>query len=263
MELPPRVVAQQPAVLEASASEPQRADETSLPWLEPMREVHSRFTGQPGTLAHFGDSITFSLAIRAAWRTSLKACPPPWPTTCVRSSNTCSGVLERVAGTEIRRSKTEIIRWADENLDSWLKKLNSEVAVILFGSNDLMEFDQAEHQRPLRDVVARCLANGTVVILTTIPPRHGMVDKSLEFASVVRQVARDLKLPLVDYQAEILRRRPLDWDGALDQFKASPGDEYNVPTLVERTVFIRPIRATFRSSRSMIWIATGTLASLL
>ena len=137
-------------------------------------------------------------------------------------------------GPEFGNQGQMTIRWADENLDSWLKKLNPEVAVILFGSNDLMELDASGVPAPAEGCRRACLANGTVVILTTIPPRHGMVDKSLEFASVVRQVARDLKLPLVDYQAEILRRRPLDWDGALDQFKASPGDEYNVPTLIAR-----------------------------
>lgn len=31
-------------------------------WAEAMREIHKKFSGQPGTLAHFGDSITVSLA---------------------------------------------------------------------------------------------------------------------------------------------------------------------------------------------------------
>jgi len=50
----------------------------------------------------------------------------------------------------------------------------------------------------------------------------------------VREIAREERLPLVDYAAEILQRRPDDWDGALPQFKASPGDEYQVPTLLAR-----------------------------
>jgi hypothetical protein len=43
-----------------------------------------------------------------------------------------------------------------------------------------------------------------------------------------------LKVPLIDYHAEILQRRADDWDGALPQFKDAPGDEYNVPTLIAR-----------------------------
>jgi hypothetical protein len=82
--------------------------------------------------------------------------------------------------------------------------------------------------------VQRCLVNGTVVILSTPPPRHGQVEKSKQFADAIRNIAAEQKLPLIDYQAEILKRRPNDWDGALPQFKDSPGDEYQVPTLIAK-----------------------------
>src|SRR5882672_12682081 len=40
-----------------------RADEPGgATWVEPMRKVHSRFKGTPGTFAHFGDSITVTKA---------------------------------------------------------------------------------------------------------------------------------------------------------------------------------------------------------
>ena len=41
-------------------------------------------------------------------------------------------------------------------------------------------------------------------------------------------------MPLVDYFGTILSKRPDDWDGSLPQFKALPGDEYQVPTLIAR-----------------------------
>src|SRR5262245_12753272 len=31
-------------------------------WVAPMKEVHARFNGTPGTLANFGDSITVTMA---------------------------------------------------------------------------------------------------------------------------------------------------------------------------------------------------------
>src|SRR6516165_730153 len=37
-------------------------------WVAPMKEVHARFTGTPGTLALFGDSITVSMAFWAPLR---------------------------------------------------------------------------------------------------------------------------------------------------------------------------------------------------
>ena len=105
--------------------------------------------------------------------------------------------------------------------------------MVMFGSNDVREGNAADYERKLRSVVRRCLENGSVVILTTAPPRSGFVEKSKEFADAVRQVAADLKVPLIDYQAEILKRRPKDWDGSLPQFKdAAQEDVYQVPTLI-------------------------------
>src|SRR5262249_39911013 len=111
---------------------------------------------------------------------------------------------------------------------------NPEVALIMFGTNDLTQLDVKEYEAKTKEVVARCLDNGTVVILSTIPPRSGLAEKSRQFADVTRKVARELKVPLVDYQAEILKRRPDDWDGALPKFKDASGDGYQVPTLIAR-----------------------------
>jgi len=44
-------------------------------------------------------------------------------------------------------------------------------------------------------VIERCLKNGTVVILTTIPPRAGKEAKAKRFAEVQRKIAADLKIP--------------------------------------------------------------------
>jgi hypothetical protein len=124
------------------------------------------------------------------------------------------------------------VRWADENVEKWLAKLNPECAVIMFGTNDLAQLDAKEHEAKTRSVVERCLKNGTVVILTTIPPRAGAVEKSKQFADVQRKVAADLKVPLIDYQAGILKRRPDDWDGSGPKFKEYAKDVYEAPTLV-------------------------------
>jgi hypothetical protein len=126
------------------------------------------------------------------------------------------------------------IRWALQNVDTWLKTLNPEAAVILFGSNDVGQMEAAEYEVKTRQVIQRCLANGTIVLLTTMPPRSGQLAKSRRFAAVARGLARELKIPLVDYSAAILERRPDDWDGSLPQFQDSPGDEYQVPTLIAR-----------------------------
>ena len=74
------------------------------------------------------------------------------------------------------------------------------------------------------------MATGTVPLLTSIPPASRGGHREYRLAAL--SIARGLRVPLVDYQAEILRRRPEDWNGALDRFKDHPGDEYQVPTLI-------------------------------
>ena len=45
-------------------------------------------------------------------------------------------------------------------------------------------------------------------------------------------MARQKEVPLVDYQADILHRRPDDWDGSLAKFKGQFKDVYDAPTQV-------------------------------
>ena len=45
-------------------------------------------------------------------------------------------------------------------------------------------------------------------------------------------MAKERKVPLIDYHAEILKRRPDDWDGSLPKFKDAAKDVYQVPTLI-------------------------------
>lgn len=204
-------------------------------WVAPMKEVHSRFTGAPGTFAHFGDSITVTLAFWAGLETR----PKNMSAETARAYDLVKKYLKpecwrRWKGPEFGNNGSMTIRWADENVEQWLAKLNPEVALIMFGSNDVGQMKVEEYTAKTRSVVERCLKNGTVVILSTMPPRSGQVEKSAQFADAVRQLATQLHVPLSDYHAAILKRRPDDWDGALPKFKSDPGDVYEVPTLISR-----------------------------
>jgi hypothetical protein len=211
------------------------AADAGTDWSEPMKQVHARFTGTRGTLALFGDSITVSLAFWAPLEGNPKAMNPAMShahqTVKAYMKSECWRQWRGPAyGNESRMT----IRWAHTNVDHWLKKLNPEVAVIMFGSNDVGDLGAAEYEQKTRDVVRRCLTNGTIVLLTTMPPRSGRLEKSKQFADIARKLAREEQIPLVDFFAAILERRPDDWDGALPQFKQSPGDDYQVPTLIAR-----------------------------
>ncbi len=209
------------------------AEESLEPWVEPMREVHSRFNGRAGTLALFGDSITVSMAFWAPLAPGSLDAPEAW-----KPSLDLVRVYQREEcwrawrGPEFGNEGRMTIRWARENIDAWLEKLNPEAAVVMFGTNDLGELERDEYEAKTRQVIERCLNNGTVPLLTTIPPRSGMAGKASDFAETVRGIAKDLKVPLIDYHAELLRRRPSDWDGSLPQFREAVeagGSEYEAP----------------------------------
>jgi len=133
-------------------------------------------------------------------------------------------------GAEFGNASGRTVRWAHENIDDWLRRMNPEAAVIMFGTNDLGSLEVEEYEQKTQEVVRKCLANGTVVILSTIPPRHGRLEKAKEFAGVVRRVGRSLNVPVCDYMAAVLDRRPDDWDGALPKFR--PREGYDVLTLI-------------------------------
>jgi lysophospholipase L1-like esterase len=201
-------------------------------WVEPMRAVHAKFKGERGIFAHFGDSITDSRAFWTSLRWKRDEAPPQMLSDFELVNTYMQQDCWDRKGGKYGNQGSMTIRWAHQNVATWLKELNPEVALIMFGTNDLNSVPMAEYETKLREVVDACLANGTVVILSTIPPRNKFETKAAQYAEVVRRVAQATEVPLIDYHAEILRRRPDDWNGALDKFAAYQG--YEVPTLIAR-----------------------------
>lgn len=213
------------------AAERQMA-EPDTAWVASMKAVHKKSQGERGTFAQFGDSITVS---RAFWF-GLQYAPKNLSPEATRALALVEDYMLEDCwdwkGPEFGSQGQMTVRWAHQNVDKWLQDLNPEVALMMFGTNDLSSLDLSEYETKTREVVQKCLANGTILILSTIPPKHGQAEKAAVFAEAVRRIARERKLPLIDYHAEILRRRPTDWDGATDQFRQYQG--YDVPTLIAR-----------------------------
>jgi hypothetical protein len=202
-------------------------------WVEAMARVHKRFKGEPGTFAQFGDSITVSMAFWAPLADQPKGLSQDDSLTLNRVKKYMrSDCWRGWRGPEFGNQGGMTVRWAHENIDGWLKKLNPEVALIMFGTNDIGQVDATEYRQKMQQVVQRCLDNGTVVILNTIPPRSGKLQESKELAEIVKALAKEAKVPVVNYFDEVLKRRPTDWDGAAEKFKSIPGGEYEVPTLI-------------------------------
>jgi lysophospholipase L1-like esterase len=198
-----------------------------------MKKVHARFKGEKGTFGQFGDSITVTMAFWAP----LAGEPKNMPAEMAKAHAVVKGYMKadcwsKWKGPGFGSNGGMTIRWAHDNIDKWLDKHNPEAAVIMFGTNDLGPLELKEYEEKTRQVVEKCLKNGTVPILTTIPPRSGRLDKARQFAEAVQRIAKDLQVPVIDYFGECLKRRPDDWDGALPKFKDTPGGVYEVPTLI-------------------------------
>ncbi len=213
----------------AAEAKPLESDDA---WVAPMTAVHEKFKGQRGTFAQFGDSITVSRAFWFGLRYAPRNTSPQMAQALRLVKDYMLEDCWDWKGPEFGSQGRMTIRWAHQNVGTWLDDLNPEVALIMFGTNDLGSLDVAEYETKTRQVVQKCLDNGTIVILSTIPPRHGQAEKAATFADAVRRIARELQLPLTDYHGEILKRRPDDWDGASDQFRPYQG--YDVPTLIAR-----------------------------
>jgi len=220
-------------VLPAQGGEIKNEGAGSRYWTDAMAKVHKRFSGEKRTFAHFGDSITVTLAFWTPLLYSRKNAPEEME----QAYQVVRKYLKKECwrdwkGPEFGNEGRMTIRWAHKNIDNWLSRLNPEVALIMFGTNDLTSVGLEEYIKKTREVVQKCLNNGSVVILSTIPPRHGLADKAAIYADAVRKIARQMKVPLTDFHSEILKRRPADWDGALNKFAQYEG--YYVPTLLSR-----------------------------
>ena len=219
--------------LPAQGGEMQNDGSDSPYWADVMAKVHEEFSGDKGTFAHFGDSITVTLAFWTPLLYTRKNAGEEMEQTYQLVKQYLKKECWRNwKGPKFGSEGRMTIRWAHENIDRWLTRLNPEVALIMFGTNDLTSVGLEEYSRKTREVVEKCLDNGTVVILSTIPPRHGLAEKAALYADAVRTIAREMKVPLTDFHSEILKRRPGDWNGALNKFAQYEG--YDVPTLLAR-----------------------------
>lgn len=207
-------------------------------WVEPMRAVHAKFTGQRGTVAQFGDSITITMAFFTPLSMDHKNVPDDlkeahaWIRKYVQPR--CWRAWKGPQFGNEGRTTTE---WGVANIQGWLKKLNPEVALIMWGTNDTYQGPRPpKYTDNLRLIVQACLDNGTIPILYTIPPKGDQAGnpKNTElvesFVEAARTVAAEKKIPLVDFYKEIMTRQPTDFHKTLlgDSLHPSYPKEYQL-----------------------------------
>ena len=187
-----------------------------------MASVARRFRGVSGVFLHFGDSNTYAEANTACART---------PAVSYRSVETFLKWSHRgernaldgwwLASVDIpqrSRSETaatglranELLVGGKEGLpplSDLIARYNPQLAVYMLGTND------AKDGRPVDEYIIdvekaldTLMANGTVPILSTLPPlrdREALIDS---YSNALRALAARLQLPLIDLSAEMLER---------------------------------------------------------
>ena len=77
------------------------------------------------------------------------------------------------------------------------------IAVIMFGTNDVTATELPDFERYLREILDETLKRNIVPLLHTFPSRPENPEKSVKLNQIVVKVARELDVPLVNFQRAI------------------------------------------------------------
>ena len=207
-----------PSLLAASPLTPKLSPEV----IDAMAKVHKGFDGQRTYVAQFGDSITYSMAF---WSPMGWSDPSPYlteddglpktPANGRKWKNVING-----AGAKGPKH-ANYSGWRIGNLlkvaDDVLARDKPEAVIIMVGTNDISGGKVPENYRKgLEELIQKCLDVHCVPILNTIPPRRGRDEAVDACNAIIRDVAKQKKLPLADFHAACLEVRPGNsWDGTI------------------------------------------------
>ena len=196
-----------------------------------MKTVAAEFRGNEGVVLHIGDSITHAnpygqWAARGEGRTEEDKALLTWMH-AGKNDDTDGWYLARFDHSSGGRSHTaaggmtfaELLAGGRAGLPSLaelLKKYQPQMVVLMMGTNDVSQGRSIEdYTRDAETAVKEIMGRGAIPILSTIPPHIGNVKLSGGYNGALRKLCREEKLPLIDYEREILTRRPDDWNGTL------------------------------------------------
>jgi len=199
-----------------------RASAAEPAWAENVKKIHASFKGTPGQVAQFGDSITFTMA----FFTPMLYQPSNVPADLAPTLKWMVEYIQKpcwrdIKGGEWGNQSGTTSDWGLGNMDGWLKKQNPEVALIMWGTNDAKHGPVGKYKSIMAGIVDKCIANGTIPVLYTIPPfasqgKDPNQAKLVEgYVTAVREVAAEKKVPLIDFYKAIMDRQPKDFGTTL------------------------------------------------
>jgi lysophospholipase L1-like esterase len=185
------------------------------------REIHKGFKGESGRVAQFGDSITYSMAFWSAmsWSDPGKFLPADDGLPKLPAGKQWKNVIKgaRNKGTKFSNYSGWKVGNLLKSVDAVIARDKPEAALIMIGTNDINGKKVPDGYRAgLEKVVSKCLVAHCVPILNTIPPRRDRDEAVTAVNVIVREIAAEQKLPLVDFHASCLQVRPgKTWDGTI------------------------------------------------
>jgi lysophospholipase L1-like esterase len=196
-----------------------------------MREVGERFTGTEGVVLHLGDSITFASPYTAWARQGRGKAPEDeavlrW-SHCGEENDLDGWYLAHhdlgeywsyTAAGGVRADQFLAGGYGGlPSLAEMLEKYNPQVAIVMLGTNDAWSGRPVEdYVRDMTEIIGLLLDNGTVPILSTIPPMAPAPELAEQYNEELWKLAERHALPVVDFHGEILARRPGGtWNGTL------------------------------------------------
>ncbi len=199
--------------------QPGPAADAAADWVEPMKQIHAKFTGQRGTVAQFGDSITITMAFFTPLQYDHTNVPPDLQDAYTWIKGYVQPRCWREwKGPEYGNEGRTTTEWALQNIGGWLQRLNPEVALVMWGTNDTyIGPSPPKYTENLRTIIQQCLDNGTIPILYTIPPKGEQANNPQaaqhveSFVAAARTVAQEKRVPLIDFYQEIMNRQPTDF----------------------------------------------------
>jgi lysophospholipase L1-like esterase len=194
-----------------------------------MKKVAAKFKGTPGVYLHLGDSITHANP-NTAWaragqgQTAEEKAFLKW--SHAGEQNDKDGWHLAAVDVPGGRSHTaagglranEMLEGGHNGLPALaelIKKYNPQLALYMLGTNDIAQGRPVkQYSADIEKAVDLLLNNGTIVILSTIPPFRGKGKQVDEYNAALRELARKKQIPLVDLYAEMKARAGDDMEKA-------------------------------------------------
>jgi len=198
------------------------------------RNISAKFTGNKGVVLHIGDSITYANPY-SAWprygvgKSDIDKATLKWMHTNADDKTKDGWHLARVDHPDGGRSETassgmradELLKGGHNKLPAFeklLKKYRPQAIVLMIGTNDASAQRRVSaYIADVEKMVELALEQNAIPIITTIPPHVQQGKLATSYNTALRELAKKQQLPLIDYEAEILKRRPNDWNGTLLQ----------------------------------------------